>query len=61
MARTATGAGKTKVCTRCKRRRKVVLFYKDSHMKDSLSSWCKACCRDYDRAYAARRKAEVKS
>lgn len=49
---------KTKVCTRCKKRRKLDLFYKDKHMKDSLSSWCKACTKDYDRAYAARKKAE---
>ena len=49
---------KTKVCTRCKKRRKLDLFYKDMHMKDGLSSWCKACTKDYDREYAARKKAE---
>jgi hypothetical protein len=49
---------KTKVCTRCKKRRKVDQFYKDSHMKDSLSSWCKSCSREYDREYAKRKKAE---
>jgi len=48
---------KTKVCTRCKKRRKVDLFYKDKHMKGGLSSWCKACTTEYDRAYAARQKA----
>lgn len=49
---------KTKVCTRCKKRRKLDLFYKDKHMKDGLSSWCKPCTKDYDRAYAERKKAE---
>jgi len=49
----------TKVCTRCKKRRKVENFYRDSHMKDGLSSWCKACSRAYDLAYAARKKAEA--
>ena len=52
-------AQRTKVCTRCKKRRKVENFYRDSHMKDGLSSWCKACSRAYDRAYAARKKAEA--
>lgn len=49
---------KTKVCTRCRKRRKLDQFYKDKHMKDSLSSWCKPCTKDYDRAYAARKNAE---
>jgi hypothetical protein len=57
MARATTPT--TKKCTRCKKRRKVEQFYKDKHMKDGLSSWCKACTRDYDREYAARKKAEV--
>jgi hypothetical protein len=48
----------TKVCTRCKKRRKVGQFYRDKHMKDGLSSWCKSCARDYDREYAARKRAE---
>jgi len=48
----------TKNCTRCKKRRKVESFYRDKHMKDGLSSWCKACTREYDRDYAKRKKAE---
>ena len=52
---------KTKTCTRCKRRRKVALFYKDKTIKDGLSSWCKDCTRDYDREYRARKKAEAES
>jgi hypothetical protein len=60
MARTATPASpaKTKVCTRCKKRRKLDLFYKDKHVKDGLSSWCKGCTKEYDREYAARKRAE---
>ena len=49
---------KTKVCTRCKKRRKLELFYRDKHQKDGLSSWCKDCTRDYDREYAKRKKAQ---
>ncbi len=49
---------KTKFCTRCKKRRKLDLFYKDKHMKDGLTSWCKSCTKEYDRAYAARKQAE---
>jgi len=53
----ATATGKTKVCTRCSKRRKAEHFYKDKHMKDGRSSWCKSCTRDYDREYAKRKKA----
>lgn len=49
----------TKRCTRCSKRRKVENFHRDSHMKNGLASWCKACSRDYDRAYTARKKAEA--
>lgn len=52
---------KTKTCTRCKKRRKVEQFYKDRTIKDGLSSWCKDCTKEYDRAYRERRKAEVKA
>jgi hypothetical protein len=50
--------GKTKICTRCKKRKKVDQFYKDKSAKDGLATWCKGCTREYDRAYAARKKAE---
>jgi hypothetical protein len=51
-------SGTRKVCTRCKKRRQVTSFYRDKHMKDGRSSWCKECTREYDRAYAARKRAE---
>ena len=54
-------SAKTKICTRCKKRKKVAEFYGDKHMKDGLSSWCKPCTKDYDREYRARKKAEVTS
>lgn len=57
----ATATAKTKVCTRCKKRRTMDQYYRDRHMKDDLSSWCKACTRDYDRAYAKRKKAAAAS
>ena len=49
----------TKTCTRCRKRRKVEGFHRDKTTKDSLSTWCKACTREYDRAYRERKKAEV--
>jgi hypothetical protein len=59
-------APKTKVCTRCKKRKKAgqgqaSQFYGDKHMKDGLSSWCKPCTKEYDKAYRERKKAEVKA
>jgi hypothetical protein len=53
----ASTTQKTKVCTRCGKRRKVEHFYKDKSMKDGLTSWCKSCTLDYDREYRARKKA----
>jgi hypothetical protein len=53
----ATTTPKTKVCTRCKKRRKLDLFYKDKTQKDGHASWCKTCEREYDRAYRARKAA----
>lgn len=47
----------TKKCTRCSKRRKVALFHKDKWQKDGLSSWCHTCSREYNKAYAARKKA----
>jgi hypothetical protein len=47
----------TKKCTRCAKRRKVEMFHRDRTMKDGLSSWCKVCTKEYDRAYAARKRA----
>jgi hypothetical protein len=58
----STMAAKAKVerkqCTRCKKRKAVDQFYRDRSMKSGLTSWCKTCTREYDRAYAARKKAE---
>jgi hypothetical protein len=51
-----TATRKTKKCTRCSKTRKVDQFYADKSQKDGLSSWCKACTRDYDKAYRERLK-----
>jgi hypothetical protein len=58
-ATTSKSAPKTKRCSRCSKTRKVEQFYKDRHMKDGYSSWCKSCTRDYDRDYAKRKRAEA--
>ena len=57
----AATAQKSMVCTRCKNRLKIDQFYKDKHMKDGVSSWCKSCTRDYDREYVKRKKAAAAS
>jgi hypothetical protein len=49
----------TKKCTRCSKRRKVEQFHRDNHTKDGLSSWCKGCTREYDKAYRERNKVDV--
>jgi hypothetical protein len=48
---------KTKVCSRCQKRRKIDQFYKDRTQKDGHASWCKPCEREYDREYRAKKKA----
>jgi hypothetical protein len=55
----ATTTPKTKICTRCGKRRKIEQFYKDKHQKDGYSSWDKARTKDYDREYRERKKKEV--
>jgi hypothetical protein len=52
-------AGKTKICTRCKKRRKVDAFYKDRSKRDGLDTWCKECQREHDRMAKERKKAEA--
>ena len=49
----------TKKCTHCSKRRKVENFHRDKTTKDALSTWCKTCTREYDRAYRERKWAEV--
>lgn len=50
-----------KQCTRCKKRKPVSEFYGDKSAKDERSPWCRPCTSEYDRAYRARKKAEVAS
>lgn len=58
---TKTAQAKTKVCTRCTKRRKLDQFYKDKTQRDGHGSWCKSCEREYDREYRAKKRAEVAS
>lgn len=52
-------SAKTKICTRCRKRRQIHNFHKDSHMRDGVSSWCKACSAEYAREYAKRKREKV--
>jgi hypothetical protein len=56
MARTARK--KTKVCTRCGKRRSLDQFYKEKSSKDGHSPWDKDCERAYNAEYRARKSAE---
>lgn len=50
-------AAAMKKCTRCQKRLKVENFHRDKSIKDGLASWCKPCTKEYDREYAARKRA----
>jgi hypothetical protein len=56
MARTED-TPKTKMCTRCGKRKKIDQFYRDKSTKDGRASWCKDDERAYNREYRARVKA----
>lgn len=40
---------KTKHCAHCGKDKSVTEFYKDSHTKDGLQSWCKECSNSRSR------------
>jgi hypothetical protein len=62
MTRTQRTRVEKKQCTRCKRRKPAEIdFYRDKTAKDGRSPWCKACTKDYDRAYRERKRGEAKS
>ncbi len=54
----ATTTPKTKICTRCGKRRKVELFYRDRSTKDGYSPWDKQCEAAYNKEYRERKRAE---
>jgi hypothetical protein len=37
---------KTKRCAHCGQEKPITMFYKDSHTKDGLQSWCKQCSNE---------------
>lgn len=46
---------RTKGCTRCKAEKPLGMFYRQaSRSADGLHSWCKDCCREYNRQYERR-------
>ena len=38
-----------KQCTRCKQTKPKTEFYRQSKAKEGYNSWCKQCCREYER------------
>ena len=59
VAKPEAQATTTKVCTRCKKRRKLDLFYRDKSAKDGRSPWCRPCESEYAKEYRARKQAEA--
>lgn len=47
-----------KTCTKCGVEKHPVAFYAQSHRRDGLSPWCKACNSAYSRASFAANKAD---
>jgi len=48
-----------KTCVRCHRTLPLSRFNKNNYSKDGHSSYCAECNREYQREYAARRRAET--
>lgn len=46
---------KTKICTKCKKKKPLIEFYKHKGYKDGLSSWCKKCFAKYHKTPRSRR------
>lgn len=40
---------KTKICTKCKKKKFLSKFYKNKNKKDGLASWCKDCMCVYSK------------
>lgn len=51
----------TRKCTKCKIKKVITEFHKDSTRKDSLSCWCKACIKIQQKRYYTRHKLNIKS
>lgn len=51
---------KTKLCTRCHRRKKIIEFSKDKTHKDNYNSWCKKCRKIYNKKYREEHKEKMK-
>jgi len=40
-----------KMCSKCKKTKKLEEFYKDARYKYIERSWCKSCCLKYSKKY----------
>lgn len=50
---------KTKICTKCHKRKKIDKFSKNKTCKDNYSTWCKSCNRKYLQSYYKKHKKEI--
>ena len=51
---------KTKICTKCNKRKSIIKFYKHSRYKDGVYSWCKNCCKLYNQDFYLKNKEQIK-
>lgn len=51
---------KTKVCTKCHKRKLISNFNKKNQYKDGYNNWCKECVKEYNKQYRETHKQKVK-
>jgi len=52
---------KTKICTKCGKRKKVSEFWKEKRASDGLNCWCKECCKAQKHEYYLEHQEEIKA
>ena len=52
---------KTKICSKCHKRKKLFEFYEENRIKDGFRSWCKNCVKEYTKKYQQTHKKQIKN
>jgi hypothetical protein len=47
---------KTKICSRCKKRKRIISFHVNAARKDGYANYCKQCDREYHREHYIKNK-----
>jgi hypothetical protein len=51
----------TKLCRRCHTEKPTAQFRNNPKMRDKLNNWCKQCCNEYARTWAANHREETRA